>query len=174
VIGEFDEVVIALPVSTARLLLAASSLPVTAIAQVQTKRIWSVAFAWSAHARAQWQAGAWRGRLLDLAIKESSKPDRLPGEHWVAYLSAEASAEFSVAADVVDAARDELGGLIDALGEVEARAQRWDDGAITKPLGQRTLRVGDVVLCGDWLTGGTVEDAWLSGVAAAEAIRQRL
>lgn len=167
VVGEFDAIVLAIPVSAARALLTASSLPIASLAHVETRRLWSVALAWTEQARANWQAGAWSGRLLELAVKESSKPSRAPGEHWVAYLSADASAELAVAEEVVEASRVELGGLIGAQGEVEARAQRWDDGAVEKPFGAPSCSVGELLLCGDWLTGGSVQDAWLSGFAVA-------
>lgn len=167
VVGEFDAIVLAIPVSAARALMTASSLPIASLAHVETRRLWSVALAWTDPARANWQAGAWRGRLLELAVKESSKPSRAPGDHWVAYLGADASAELAVAAEVVEAARAELGGLIGARGEVQARAQRWDDGAVKKPFGAPICSVGELSFCGDWLTGNSVQDAWLSGAAVA-------
>ena len=173
VVGEFDQVVVALPVAAARDLLVRSGQSVNALRPVRTARRWSVALEWSAQAGVEWSAGSWQGRVLDLAVKESSKPERESGERWTAYLSAASSAELTLGSDAAVAAVDELATLIQATGVAQMRAFRWDDGFVLAPFGASNVLIDELVLCGDWCTGATVEDAWSSGIAAARVIESR-
>ena len=52
------------------------------------------------------------------------------------------------------------------------RGHRWRYARVTKALGQDCLYLNDrqVGVCGDWLRGPRVEEAWLSGLALANAI----
>jgi renalase len=53
-----------------------------------------------------------------------------------------------------------------------AEVHRWRHAAADPPLATGVLHdpTARVTLCGDWCRGSRIEDAWLSGVIAAELI----
>jgi renalase len=100
--------------------------------------------------------------------RDSSKPGRQGGEVWVMHASPEWSAahleedEAMVAGQLLDAfAR--LGGP--TANVVRAVAHRWRYARAGAASSRRALWLPavQVGLCGDWMGGGRVEDAWLSG-----------
>jgi renalase len=69
--------------------------------------------------------------------------------------------------DLIDAAEPWL----EAAGVVDARLHRWQYATPTEPYPERCLEVAPgVVLAGDAFGGPRVEGAYLSGLAAAEAL----
>jgi predicted NAD/FAD-dependent oxidoreductase len=100
--------------------------------------------------------------------RDGSKPGRQGGEVWVLQASADWSAkhidedEAMVAGQLLDAfAR--LGGP--SANVVRAVAHRWRYAKAGAASSRRALWLTavQVGLCGDWMGGGRVEDAWLSG-----------
>ena len=73
------------------------------------------------------------------------------------------------------ALRDQLGGALPAperIGYAAAHRWRYASGSVQLPQAcawRAELRIG---LCGDWLNGGDVQGAWLSGRALAAQILQ--
>ncbi len=142
------------------------------------------AVAASAHMRGSWAvmlryaapvALPWDGAFINTGplrwiTRDSSKPGRTGPETWLLHASAEWSeAHIEDSAESVTAA---LIAAFEALGgpaPLAATAHRWRY-ADTEPaltLGNwwdASLRLG---MCGDWLNGGKVEGAWLSGRALA-------
>jgi hypothetical protein len=117
---------------------------------------------------------------LRWVARDSSKPGRTvpPGtETWLLHASAEWSeAHIEDSADTVTAtllaAFAALGGPATHL--VQATAHRWRYADTEPALTQghwwdATMRVG---MCGDWLNGGKVEGAWLSGQSLAQQVLQ--
>jgi len=63
---------------------------------------------------------------------------------------------------------------INAREAVHKSLHRWLYASVASSPNQACLRDGDqhITVCGDWCLGGRVENAWLSGRAAAQAIIQ--
>jgi hypothetical protein len=117
---------------------------------------------------------------LRWVARDSSKPGRTvpPGtETWLLHASPEWSeAHIEDSADTVTAtllaAFAALGGPATHL--VQATAHRWRYADTEPALTQghwwdAAMRVG---MCGDWLNGGKVEGAWLSGQSLAQQVLQ--
>ena len=105
--------------------------------------------------------------------RDSSKPGRTGDEVWVLQASAEWSAQHleddeSVATALLLDAFAALGGPAPQA----ATAHRWRYAKAGAPSsrGALWLPAVQVGLCGDWLGGGRVEDAWLSGQAMAAKV----
>ena len=112
---------------------------------------------------------------LAWVARDSSKPGRHPGERWMlhasaawsrAALAAEASSEQVIAELVSELSRlFALGPLRPALTVVH----KWRYARARAPLDRGAILDEDrrIGLAGDWLAGGRVEGAFLSGVALA-------
>jgi renalase len=113
-----------------------------------------------------------RGALRWVA-RDSAKPGRGGGESWLLHASADWSeAHIELDADSVAAlllpAFAELGGT----SPQRWSAHRWRYASTAQPRDEVCLWDGGLGLgmCGDWLNGGNVEAAWLSGRALAQRI----
>ena len=109
------------------------------------------------------------------AARDSSKPGRPSGETWLLHATAEWSeahieATPEAVADTLLRAFAELG----APPPEAWTAHRWRYADTEPPLD--ACHVWDVDrrigLCGDWLNGGKVEGAWLSGRSLAQDVLQ--
>ena len=126
---------------------------------------------------------AWDGAFINTGplrwvARDSSKPGRTAPagtETWLLHASPEWSdAHIEDAADSVTAtllaAFQALGGP--ATTQVQATAHRWRY-ADTEPaltLGYWRDADAQLGMCGDWISGGKVEGAWLSGQSLARAV----
>ncbi len=126
-------------------------------------------------------ARAWEGAFVNAGplrwvARDSSKPGRPSGpETWLLHASpewSEAHIEDDAAAVTATllAAFAALGGP--EPSQVQATAHRWRY-ADTEPaltLGCWWDAIAGLGMCGDWLNGGKVEGAWLSGQSLAERV----
>lgn len=113
------------------------------------------------------------------AARNNAKPGRAYIESWVVQADPEWSAtHLEDAADAIIAAMTEAlekAGRIVLPKPIIAQAHRWryamvpkrSDADATPFLWDAEKQIG---LCGDWLSGPRIENAWLSGRALAEAI----
>lgn len=168
---QFAAVLFAVPALRAAALLE-PLLPLTALqaSSVVMQPCWSLMLRLDQRYDPGYDAAFVNDGPLRWIARDSAKPGRLGDEVWVAQASAEWSAthidlaEGEVAALLTGAFR-QLGGP----APVAATAHRWRYAKSAAQSRQRAVwlpavRVG---LCGDWLSGGRVEDAWLSGRALA-------
>lgn len=117
-----------------------------------------------------------RGPLRWLA-RDSSKPGRLGAETWLLHATAEWSeahleAPPEAVAEALLAAFAEIGGPAPAAWS----AHRWRYADTASALDRECAwdaRLG-LGLCGDWLNGGKVEGAWLSGRALGRRVAAAL
>lgn len=114
------------------------------------------------------------GRLAWIA-RESSKAARRLGERWTVHAQSAWSVEH-FDDDAEDVKTKLLRAFHEATGTAEqpvyAAAHRWRYALARTPLACGALWDGRMRIgaCGDWCRGHRIEDAWLSGVALADAI----
>ncbi|WP_166838330.1 NAD(P)/FAD-dependent oxidoreductase [Rheinheimera pleomorphica] len=118
------------------------------------------------------------GHPLSWLARQGSKPGRCQGEHWLLHFSAAFSQQY-LEADSSEIAKLALQALQQLTGEPlsakVSHCHRWryaqqnpafpHYGMVYRP----ELALG---LAGDWLNGGRVENAWLSGVQLARELQR--
>jgi renalase len=172
--NRFDAVLLAIPAPQAAVLLQSVAPAFTAIATATNMRgCWTVMLQFASPISLPFDAAFVHSNALSWIARDSSKPGRAGLESWVL----QASPEWSEA-HLEDAADDVAATLINAFvtlgGPIPSTwiAHRWRY-ASTEPAQERgcawdaTLSIG---MCGDWLNGGKVEGAWLSGRRLAEQV----
>lgn len=178
--GPFDAVLLAVPAEQAAPLLT----PVPAFAEqaagVTMAPCWTMMLGFQQSLDLPYD-GAWvEQSRLGWICRDSSKPGRRPGEHWVAHASVAWSIEHLE--DDPERAREKLlKAFHEATGSsvqpVYVAIHRWRFAQVPTPLPQdclwdAQLRIG---VCGDWFAaglegGGKVENAVQSGEALAALV----
>jgi renalase len=178
--GPFDAVIIAIPSDQATLLLEPAPELAAKAAALQMAPCWSLMMAFQDTLGLQYD-GAWvQGGRLGWIARDASKPQRRPGEHWIAHSTPEWATEHLMedperAKEKLLKAFHEITGS--AVQPVYSAVHRWPYAQALQPLPGLFLwdearRIG---LCGDWFDcglegGGRIENACLSGTALASAI----
>lgn len=178
--GPFDAVIVAMPADQAVPLLE----PVSAIAgKVREEHLapcWALILGFELPLGLDYD-GAWvNGSRLRWIARDTSKPQRRPGEHWVGHASPEWSMEHlnddpeRVKEKLLKAFHEATGSHVQP---VYADVYRWRFAQATSTLPGDCLwdasaRVG---VCGDWFAAGLegngrIENAFLSGYALAETV----
>lgn len=186
--GGFDAVVLAIPSVQADFLLRQSGAPASqfkglkAMTEVSVAPCWTLMLAYPlanqpglSHLGPQWNAARSVHHRIAWISRESSKPGRAPLERWTVQASAEWSQEH-----LEDDAQRVQDKLLKAFAELtgiraepgHAQVHLWRYAKTLRPLGQthvwdQALGLG---LCGDWLLGHRVEDAFVSGLSMALAL----
>jgi predicted NAD/FAD-dependent oxidoreductase len=173
--GPFGRLVIAVPADQAGALLA--GMPPTlaptlaqAAASARMTPCWTL-MAMMPDARPDWDATGPDG-VFDLIVREASKPKRAgDAGAWVA------QADAAWSAGHLEQTPEEIARLLgEALGRrlgaapVMAVAHRWRFARTERAVGVTHLAQADIFVCGDWLLGPTLADAWCSGDAAGAAV----
>lgn len=175
--GPFDAVVVAAPADQAKVLLAPLPKLAKQAAGTPLAPCWTLMLAFPESLGLPYDAAWVNGSRLGWIAQDASKPERRPGEHWIAQASAAWSTEH-LEDDPERAKEKLLKAFHEATGThvqpVFAAVQRWRYSQVLQPLDGDCLwdpaaRVGT---CGDWfaagLTGmGRIENAYLSGTALA-------
>jgi renalase len=185
----FDAVLLALPHVQAQQLLRQSSAMVVgqslldAMDPVRVAPCWTLMLAYPqasqpslAHLGPQWNAARSTHHRVAWLARESSKPGRLRVERWTVQASAAWSEEhleddpLRVQAKLTKAFA-ELTGI--RAEPSHAEVHRWRFAKTTVPLGQAYLwdATHNLGTCGDWHLGHRVEDAFVSGLSLALAVR---
>ncbi|MDC8771474.1 NAD(P)/FAD-dependent oxidoreductase [Roseateles albus] len=178
----FDAVLLALPAPQAAALLQGCA-PELAhqAAAVRMRASWAVMLTYEQALDLGFDAGFVNAGPLRWLARNSSKPGRMGAESWLLHARAEWSeANLQTPPEQVAA---ELQQAFKALGGVVSErwtAHRWlyadiapnptgvaEPGSAGPAIWDARLSLG---LCGDWLGGGKVEGAWLSGQAAARRV----
>ncbi|MCV2350963.1 NAD(P)/FAD-dependent oxidoreductase [Paucibacter sp. Y2R2-4] len=178
----FDRVVLAVPAPQAAALLAdcapAQSLAAQAAA-VRMRGCWALMLSYAQPLDLGYDAAFVNAGPLRWVARNSSKPGRSGAETWLLHAEAEWSEQRlalpaeAVAAQMLQAFAD-LGGPAPATWVTHRwlyadTAPEGQAAALSKPgyLWVPELALG---LCGDWLNGGKVEGAYLSGRQLAEQV----
>lgn len=173
-LAHYDAVVLAVPAPQAAPLLRAVAPLQAALAQAaHMQGCWTMMLQYPAPLALGFDAAFVNQGPLRWIARDSAKPGRDGGESWVLHASAEWSeAHIEDAADSVAA---QLLAAFAALGgpaPQHVTVHRWRYASSAPDSAEvyswdGALGVG---MCGDWLNGGTVEAAWLSGRALAQRI----
>ena len=181
----FDALVLAIPNVQADFLLRQSAAPasqfkgLSAMSTVSVAPCWTLMLAYPlanqpglSHLGPQWNAARSVHHRIAWVSRESSKPGRAPLERWTVQASAEWSLEH-----LEDDGERVQAKLLKAFAELTgiraepgyAQVHLWRYAKTLQPLGQShvwdaSLGLG---LCGDWLLGHRVEDAFVSGLSLA-------
>lgn len=168
---QFDSVLLAVPAPQAAPLLAPVAPEMAALASgARMRGCWALMLQFAAPLALPFDAAfVNQGRLRWIA-RDNSKPGRQGPETWLLHATAEWSE-----ARLEDNAKDVEAELVDAFRQActpidiplpqDSSAHRWRYAdsfpALTQGCAwEKALGLG---MCGDWLNGGKVEGAWLSG-----------
>jgi renalase len=172
----FDAVVVAVPAPQAVDLIGASTGLAAEAAAVTMRPCWAVLTAFEEPVPVRFDAAFVLSSPLGWIARDGSKPKRGGVETWVLHATTAWSAAH------VNDARDAVGPfLLNAFAAlvpkglpvpVHLSVHRWRYAVADPPLARGALVDLDLRLavCGDWCLGARIESAWLSGVAAAEAL----
>lgn len=171
----YAHVVVAIPAPQSEALLAPVCAPLSAVAAAQAMQpCWTVMAQFDAPVSLGFEAAFVNAGPLRWLARNSAKPERTGQECWVL----QANAEWSVA-HLEDEPQQVGERLLAAFGELGGpvahsfTVHRWryaDCQAGT--IGSAWDPAMGIGLCGDWLHGGKVEGAWLSGRHLARQMLQ--
>jgi len=172
-LGDFDAVVLALPAPQAAPLLQEAAPALASLAGQPMQACWAVMLRFDTPLDLPFDAAFVNDGPLRWLARDSSKPGRGTEETWLLHASAlwsEAHLELDgeVVAELLIEAFMHLGGARPCA----SAAHRWRY-AIASPaldLGCAWEAGAGLGVCGDWLQGGAVEGAWLSGRTLAGKI----
>ncbi len=178
--GPFSHVLVSLPAPQAAELLGDHALAAEVRAIPMTP-CWAVLAAFDGRVEVPWDGAFVHGSPLVWVARNSSKPGRdYSRDCWVLHASPEwSSAHQDVERDTVKAtllsAFTHITALA-ALNPIHLDVHRWLFSATPLSVDRLVLFDDDVglVVCGDWLAGGRVEGAFLSGVAAADCLLRQV
>jgi renalase len=170
----FDSVLLTLPAPQAMELLRRPAPALAAVAGTAAMEgCWTLMLRFAAPLTLPFDAAfVYQGPLRWVA-RDNSKPGRSGLETWVLHASADWSeAHLERDRDWVAAA------LLQAFGQLGApqpqawTAHRWRYAGTERPLNRGCLweSASGLGLCGDWLTDGKVQGAWLSGIQLAQHV----
>lgn len=175
-VWQMRQLVMAIPAPQAAMLIPPTH-PMQAIAaSIPMEPCWAVMLSSDQAIKLPFAAAFINEGALSWLAHDSSKSERT-GQHWVLHASvAWSQAHLEDAADdVIALLVQEFNRLLLQWGQAEptyssATAHRWRyaRGNIAEPIVQ-SAETG-LVVAGDWLAGGRVEGAYLSGLNAAESL----
>lgn len=175
--GHFDAVLLAVPAPQAVPLLRQPAPALADLAGTAVMRgCWALMARFAAPLELQFDAAEVAHGPLAWAARDGSKPGRGAAETWALHARADWSE-----AHLEDDAATVAAVLLQAFGELGAptpqawTAHRWRY-AFSEPLGDGCAWRADLGLglCGDWLNGGNVQGAWLSGRQLAHEALQSM
>ena len=174
----FDRVIVSIPAPEAARLVAHLPSLAERVAAVRMQPCWAVMAAFEERVAARFDAAFVHGSPLGWIARNTSKPKRdWKVDAWVLH----ATNAWSQAH--VDDDPEHVGSFLMEAFEDLVRAglprafyatvHRWRYANADPPLAAGALddAASRITLCGDWCLGSRVEDAYLSGLAAADLVR---
>ena len=174
---DFDRVIVSIPAPAALPLVSHVPALAQKVAGVSMQPNWTVMAAFEQKVTARFDAAFVNGSALNWIARNSSKPKRnWEIETWVI----QASPLWSQAH--IDDQADDVGAfLMEAFEDLipaglprafYAKVHRWRHAAADPPMAAGAIHDADskITLCGDWCKGPRIEDAYLSGLAAASGL----
>lgn len=175
-LGNYDALLLATPAEQARPLVPQRSVIYPSLSGAQSAPCWALMLAFDDVVDLDFDAAFVEHPDIAWIARDSSKPGRTPGERWVVHATpAWSAARLGMSADEAAAALTEVFFAVSAVTPVPPRhaaAHRWAlartlVGTPCGSLWDNTLQLG---VCGDWCMGPRLEDAYLSGLAAARQL----
>lgn len=175
--AHYDALMIAVPAPQARVLLAPVAPAAAAVAASAVMRgSWALMLRYDAPVALPCDGAFINTGPLRWVARDSSKPGRSGPETWLLHASAEWS-EAHIEDDAAAVTRTLLAAFADLGGPPPraSSAHRWRyadtaPGTSAAPSGHWWDPEQQLGMCGDWLNGGKVEGAWLSGHLLANAL----
>lgn len=175
--GPFDMLVVTLPAPQAANLLAQHPFRNTA-ADISMTPCWAVMVAFQSRIEVPWDGAFVHSSLLSWVARNSSKPGRsVHPDCWVLHAGGDWSRDHLeitpeiAASEILDAFAAVMSLPLPNYEFLKAHRWRFSHGSDANPHRILCDPTTGLVSCGDWLSGGRVEGAFLSGLQAAEAIR---
>ena len=170
----YDAVVLALPAPQAQALLRdVAPLQAALAGAAKMESCWAMMLQFGAPLALGFEAAFVNRGPLRWVARDSSKPGRAGSESWILHASAEWSdAHLELDADSIAAHLLPAFAALGAPAPERWSAHRWRYAKAAQVRNEECIWVNaqSLGLCGDWLGGGTVEAAWLSGLALAQRI----
>jgi hypothetical protein len=172
-LGQFEALVLATPAPQAAALIDPANFAFASrLREVVMEPCHAVMATFRESLGLEWDAAFSNVGPLSWLARESSKPERAPGERWVFHTTAEWShrhlddAPATIVAQVMDAVFASTGAR--RVEPAFVAQHRWRYATTSTPLGDDCLfdPATRLVACGDWCRGGRLEGAFLSGLAA--------
>lgn len=175
----FDAVILAIPSPQAKVLLETSAPKLSKVAaSVVMQGCWSLMCCFNKKLELPFDGLFVQNNLLSWVARDNAKPGRTPyntaySEIWVLHASSEWSEIYidenaDIAAEKMITEFVKLGGSTPQ--SYTMHLWRYADCANYSTLGYIWDNVLNIGLCGDWLNGGKVQGAWLSGQLLAEQL----
>jgi renalase len=174
-LNDFDRVIVALPAGRARELIGKIPSLGAQIGGVTMKPSWTVMAAFEERVAARFDAAFVNGSALGWIARNTSKPKRnWQIDCWVLHATGAWSEAHA------DDRTDDVGSfLMEAFGDLIpaglpraffATVHRWRSATADPPLAAGAIHDPEsrITLCGDWCRGSRIEDAYLSGLEAAD------
>lgn len=171
----YDLVVLALPAPQASALVQDIDPRISAVTDTaQMQGCWTMMAYFPHQLTPKYDAAFINGELISWICQNTSKPLRQGLPIWTIHGSpswSQANIELSK-----EEAQSQMLECVVKLGfdcrdaEISLHRWRYASGALEHPIDFLWLDDISLGLCGDWLNGGRVEGAWLSGLQLAEAI----
>lgn len=172
---EFDALILAIPGPQAFALAQHLDPDIQAISgQSNMKGCWTLMARFQERPKVSFEAAFVNQEIISWIARNSSKPLRTGQESWTIQANPLWSQEFmelnkeDVAAQMLACAKTL--GLDCTKAEISLHRWRYASGSTTATLSFYTNAALQLGLCGDWLNGGRVEGAWLSGYHLANKI----
>jgi renalase len=172
--GLFDWLVLAIPAPQAFALTASLNQSIAEKNQVDMLGCWTVMASFTEKQEIPFDAAFINGEIISWISRNNSKPGRQGAEVWTIHASPQWSQQW------IDLDKEEASKRIlecaEGLGlefqdaEISAHRWRYASGSMGANPGFKVFDSIQMGLCGDWLHGGRVEGAWLSGYKLANQI----
>ena len=171
----FDYLVLAIPAPQSCALAKLVDHSIEAIClRVNMQGCWTVMARFSEKMHMPFDAAFINDEIISWISRNNSKPGRAGQETWTLHASPQWSQQW------IELDKEEAGKLIlesaKKLGlncqnaEISIHRWRYASGAINTEMGFILNEDNKLSICGDWLNGGRVEGAWLSGYKLANAM----
>jgi predicted NAD/FAD-dependent oxidoreductase len=171
----FDYVVLAIPAPQVTLLTASVDHAIAVISSsAPMQGCWTVMARLPGNTHMPFDTAFINNEIISWMARNNSKPGRTGQESWTIHANPKWSQQWieldkEEASKQIIACAEKLG-LPCKNAEISIHRWRYASGAIYLENGSILNETNKLGLCGDWLNGGRVEGAWLSGYQLASAI----
>lgn len=171
---QFDWLALAIPAPQAFILTNLIDRSIEEKNKVDMQGCWTVMACFTERQETLFDAAFINGEIISWISKNNSKPGREGLETWIIHANPQWSQEW-IELDKEEAGKRILEcakslGLDCQNAQISVHRWRYASGSITANPGFKVYEDIQLGLCGDWLHGGRVEGAWLSGYKLANQI----